>query len=1229
MPFDPVSAVLSIPFSIFTNFATGKIEKIIKRNSKKMQDLLYEAFIDAVRCHENKIGFKDFGKSVDKDRLPDLFAIDGVEDTTTFLNRFDNEEYRTEVSTRIEKEFSLGENFRDVLILIIADSLKSYKKVFSENLNQEEGIKFLIEQQFIDAANLEEINVLLKDTATKNDIVDLKEYIRCLVEGVRIPEPEEVPGPIPKTIGMIKASALIPGGAEDRDWIYYINKACNDAAAVIYKERVAGETADIESLSLWKDTTADTDCISMWKDKVWGDIWGGDEFTAQAFYIKVRLEETGEFFKERTWKVLTDKFDRKDRARIWVTGNAGTGKTTALYHLYFNLINPHDDGTRPLPFLIQPKELDENSVKRLREAGSKNEFLQVIIDTWLQKRHIDTTGCDASKMLDSFLHHLEEGKFCLLVDSYDELSRMDIQVELFKNLFDKARYYVCASRPESYIEKPENITIGIMEYWDLPSIEKYICKWNLESENELEAKSIKEEIINLIKRDKSLGGQSLKWYRNPRYLNMFLKVLNNKLCSRDSKAIKELLGFSDYQLIRNILSRIHDEIKSRAEVRGHPPVDDSFKEKIEKWFLDIAVDQVNYGGHSPDEEKKDDYWALLTTTSSILKYNKNRQELSFWNLDIVSFLIAESLALKINKDSYRCEFPHFWSDNLVSFLSHRLLKLYPGRQNEKALFKILFGMIKKYRESGCQGKQGGNERFLAVNCLRLVVRLKKFIEFKEDTAAARNTPILLKYKYLNDLYLDNINLSGIRFVDCDFSGSVLSNANLERAKFEDCDFSGASLKCARASFAEFKDCTFDFFKTHGENQGPVKGMVIQGAEFKGGSVSEKEFVEHGALLMQSRYNSPFGKHFFKKQKTFLGDELEYAKEYYLDSIKEQLHRFPLKKPVHLIDLMAGGSRLMELFRTHGGLKILAIDRDTSQIKEVAEEEDIGERITPCQEEIGKDPAHKLKLKKLSRGHDFHPVNLIIAKKALHELPREQQEKLLCECSETLCKNGRLILYADSPVEISENGFDRLVELQNLIRADESLEINELRKRLLDDLSFEGSADDCAAFINLWILLKDWANSNIHEVKNRYFSSANQITMWAEKAGFKSVNAPERMVSRLNYAIFNESGINKVYNLLPGAKDEIDDNTLASLKDILKGGGNEKFKLLESFSHKHLGSDEGDQWEPTPLGKALNASIEEVESIGAIDKRLGEINLTGIAFDLPVHIFVFEKPAGKT
>ena len=174
-------------------------------------------------------------------------------------------------------------------------------------------------------------------------------------------------------------------------------------------------------------------------------------------------------------------------------------------------------------------------------------------------------------------------------------------------------------------------------------------------------------------------------------------------------------------------------------------------------------------------------------------------------------------------------------------------------------------------------------------------------------------------------------------------------------------------------------------------------------------------------------------------------------------------------------------------------------------------------------------------------------------------------------------------------------------------------------RALAPLKFDASAADLIAFANTWIMVKDWANLNRHEVRNRYFASVPEIKEWA-KGVFGAPRETKSDYYRLNPLIFNELGIQRVLDHLTregGNGAQVVDRDEAHLSEWM--WESERLNVLVDFTKKILGPGE-------LLTKALDAKEESID-LTQIDPALALLNrsdITAPTFNLPCTVLVFEK-----
>jgi|GEM_PF-4278039 len=412
-----------------------------------------------------------------------------------------------------------------------------------------------------------------------------------------------------------------------------------------------------------------------------------------------------------------------------------------------------------------------------------------------------------------------------------------------------------------------------------------------------------------------------------------------------------------------------------------------------------------------------------------------------------------------------------------------------------------------------------------------------------------------------------------------------------------------------------------------------------------------EFRNHGLWKRLrsrlGRYSTPFGQIFDSqdKQHTLLGGTTRAAEQCYAKAIA---HAASTRHEAILVDLMAGGSeRCRHLLAAHPHLKILAIDRDTTRLKKL--EIDSGERLRAEQHDID----GSLDLRSLLRRHfKRSSCDIVIAKKALHEIPRAQQKQLIRDVGACLePKTGRCIVYTDSPLKLNRKSRERLSTIVATIRRDEvdtahastewaesvipddgatEVEVERAAQDRIRNMAMSLSFDpakksDAAIFANMWIALKDWANFNTRECALRYFSSRNELEKMFTSASLMPTGPQDgihRFYMTLQATRFVEDAINRIGYMCADAT--VTDEELRDAFDA-----NPRFRLFQEIVAHHL----WDGTKPTPFGRSnfVNATeggeFDLDHFVEGISDRLATIDfasMKGPAFEMPVHVFCLTR-----
>jgi hypothetical protein len=444
---------------------------------------------------------------------------------------------------------------------------------------------------------------------------------------------------------------------------------------------------------------------------------------------------------------------------------------------------------------------------------------------------------------------------------------------------------------------------------------------------------------------------------------------------------------------------------------------------------------------------------------------------------------------------------------------------------------------------------------------------------------------------------------------------------------------------------------FVFYRTDIEstaNKISAKALVAVLNEIPGSRAGLKDFVRrtyrsfHGRAIpgieststlwdllrgVLGRYSTRFGEVFDRKMSKLLRGNSAQAEQAYDKLVFESIARASeeLKRPVVVVDLMAGGSqrpqRMLDKFGSD--IELLAIDRDDSRIRAVQASNAAGYAARSAEIKEG------FSLKQiLHDALDRDGCDVVVAKKALHELPWKLQQMLIHDISECLSPGGTVVLYTDGPVEMTpathREWNRRDSRLKQILPMSGNCNMATARKELFPaECQFDSNDPSAPAmFINYWIRLKDWANYNVFEYEHRFFSSANQIKDEFAKCGLKTAGATA-FYMQLQAQRFVEEAINRLDYMLADTTGSHYD-----LRNLFTD--NPRYQFFWDFARAHLGGEH----DPTEFGERMNATWE-LSGVHELlrEEFLGEsLNLdvqdeSGPTFKMPIHIFEFSKKAG--
>lgn len=326
---------------------------------------------------------------------------------------------------------------------------------------------------------------------------------------------------------------------------------------------------------------------------------------------------------------------------VTIIGDAGSGKSTLVKHLFLNTIYEKSK----IPILIELRYLNETSEE-------------------LEKHIKNTITQNKLSVNDDILERLlEKGKFSLFLDGYDEVDektkkRLVKQINDFVNKYNE-NYYLLTSRPYSNIENLPLFTNLKMKDLSIENdeIRGFVYK-QLGTEKELAEKAVKS-----IEQGVSVYIHS--FLKNPLLLSLYLLTFQNYASIPDKK----------YIFYRRVINALFSEHDSRTKL-GY------VREKL------CGLDQ--------------EVFELVLKSFSFLSYFEN--EFTF-NRDYVNLklkLIKEKRGLKFDNNKFISDLKSaisLWVDDegLYSF-AHRSLQEYftalfitelKEEENERVYNKII------------------------------------------------------------------------------------------------------------------------------------------------------------------------------------------------------------------------------------------------------------------------------------------------------------------------------------------------------------------------------------------------------------------------------------------------------------------------------------------------------------------------------------------------------------
>ena len=922
---------------------------------------------------------------------------------------------------------------------------------------------------------------------------------------------------------------------------------------------------------------------------------------------------------------VTRNLSYGERTSVWIRGPAGAGKTTLLLQVFFALARAVEEEavgltwwrwlTRgrqrrrlPVAMLVQPRNVGQFSQQQLGSVPADEQWRR-FVGQWLDNRNIDVGG-RLKHIAADLRHAIEIGDVVLVLDGYDELHQMNLG-PLARGLVNMSPRIVCAERSDATRSRPEDAWVIHLEgRWAQADFEEYVRRrWA--ASPPVWASAVVDHLLRTPN----------QWLRTPRYVVLLFSLFERAHPGRPDAApsaaqLRELTR-GQYEL----LDRVFSDVLERKDAPGRPLE----KAVIGDRLAEVAADEA---GIFVDEAHRDDLWerveSLTELVTPVRLSGGAGSQIRLLNPLLREFFLGWRVVKELQAGRLPASGMRWTAATLDT--AAVLLMDRPDAGGAELVWQQL--RAPGLRIDTSRPADPAATRLATLNLLDLALHM--LAREHDRTAPAGHTPEVVD-RALSSLDLEGADVSGVVFSRTDFRGSSLANASLKNATFRRCLFAGADLTGADALNASFEDCTF-LLPGASPITLRVRGLLVTHASLTRSDVTPDDLIAGGADTDRSRYRGAFGRFFTSRQVWLLGDGLHRLDDAYRASIRRGIATFSERGAVYLIDLMAGGSHdgLAQAVKTMPNLHVLAVDRDVTQLEALhlparqfrTWKVDIGgaEAVTPTALRLANFDLGA-QLKEWGGGADR--AHLVIAKKAVHELPRGLQPAFIRSCHDVLVPGGQFVLFADAPQSITSRHLETLEEIRRLADLTAGTEregdpLEDLRRRV-STLSFGDTPADIALFANLWVLLKDWANDNLHELRHRYFSSRDEIVEWCREAGF--VN-PQEVVDlyRLTAPKFNEEGIRFVTEHLDRHPEAVTTDA-ALFADKLIGADRAGMALLTDFATEHLITASGT---PTALGRALHA-VRDIPDFSDVHPALAHVRLPpSVVFDFPARVLTFER-----
>lgn len=877
-----------------------------------------------------------------------------------------------------------------------------------------------------------------------------------------------------------------------------------------------------------------------------------------------------------------------------IRGDTGVGKTTLLHQLFVDLAK---SSTTAVPMLASADNINQNSdeLERLKQGG---DHISAFVSVWLKNRHVFGKKQSVQKAIVRVIGKaLRNGDITLLLDGVDELKQKGAE-DFVEGLLGDTKRWIVTRRYETSVRQGHTGNVIILESsWSRQRILQYACR---QLASRPEAALRVESVLSQVIPEK---GTSSHWLSHPNNLRSYV----DEVASSNPPASEPEL----YHLAESATGLMEKLVeRDMRHIDGADPT--AIREALTILALCKPGDSRALRD-GPLGKTIAGLRTLLRRDGNSLVFRHAAEAEYFLALRLASELLDPPSNLK-DAEALQTVASQSWGSARLRLVDESLRSLMPVASDRADRIAEWLRPSSPADFTALLGPHGKR------NVLEVWRRTRS-----ENTVSGG--PGTMQHLNLDEMEGQGLDLKNERIENCTFVRADLRDSEMIHAQFFACEFTDADLRGAAATGASFHRCLFG----EGDQLAKLDGFEIEGAEITPPEL-EAQLVAGGARSQRSRYRGKFGEQFLRAQRAFLGRAAgDLENKSYLPAIQSAIAQSLRRRPgeaLFLIDLMAGGygGRSEELLAQFPLLHILSIDRDAPQriLSERHQWINLEFGAKPLAESGEADPVGLSSLLLGGFPESRGKADVVIGKKAFHELEHRAQVALMQSCAAALHAQGHLILFVDAPgPEIGppersahEEAVQRHEQLRKILltRTSQPSDV----KKLIDAGRYAPDLEGEWLFVNDWIAIKDWANLNRHELAHRYFASIAEIREWATPWFGESVEVKIDWYD-INPLRFNERGVNWVLHFLERNKSNCEvavSQHRAMLAERL--AGSEAFRTLVDITRAILDA-------PSEFARMMKATRTRIQ-LSDVEPLLAALERTDVApqFKMKCAVITFER-----